>query len=221
MSLIWLTHRVAPVAILVLPLVAAQPPAVRESASDQHVLILSQDQDDARLASTREAIAFWNRTLAELDLPLRLTETALVVASPSSRIFENYARRIWQQARWGRLPPGFAGPAPPPELTGLAVDIVVFLSKQELMSVAWPLASSPRFFVAISADAESPPHHPTTLRNVIAHELGHTLGLVHNGDPAALMCGEAACLMGFAEAQRFLPLTLEDHMRLRELYATR
>ena len=88
------------------------------------------------------------------------------------------------------------------------------------MSFAWPLASSTRFFVAISADAQSPPHHATTLRNVVAHELGHTLGLVHNGDPAALMCGPCRSpFTGFDEGQRFLPLTPMDHTRLRELYA--
>ena len=135
MSFTWLTHRVVPVAILVLPLVAAQSPVLRATPSDRQVLILSPAQDDDRLASTREAIAFWNRTLAELDLPPRLTETALVVASPSSRALENYARRIWQQA--GRLPAGVEGPTPPPELIGLAGDIVLFLSKQELMSFAW------------------------------------------------------------------------------------
>ena len=218
MSFTWLTHRVAPVAILVLPLVAAQSPVLRATPSDRQVLILSPAQDDDRLASTREAIAFWNRTLAELDLPPRLTETALVVASPSSRVLENYARRIWQQA--GRLPAGVEGPTPPPELIGLAGDIVLFLSKQELMSFAWPLGSSTRFFVAIGADAESPLHHPTTLRNVVAYELGHTLGLEHNGDPAALMCGPyRSPFMGFDEGQRFLPLTPADHARLRELYA--
>ena len=220
MNLSWWIPRVAPVALLALPVAAAQPSVVGDRASERVVVILSPDEADGRVALTREAIAFWNRALKELELTPRLTEAALMVAPPSSRALENYARRLWQQA--GRLPPGVLGPAPPPELAAFSADVVVLLSKQELMSFAWPLESATRFFVAVSADTEAPPHQSGTLRNVIAHELGHTLGIVHNGIATALMCGPCRSpVQERAGDQRFLPLTPQDHALLRELYPAR
>ena len=55
-------------------------------------------------------------------------------------------------------------------------------------------------------------------RNIIAHELGHALGLKHQNDPRVLMC--SPCQEGqMIDEGSFLPLTRYDRLRLRELHA--
>ncbi len=180
------------------------------------VVIFSPDESDRRLASTRGAIGFWNRTLLDLKLRVRLIEVNVVHNSPMMRPLENYARRISQGA--GRLEPFDAEPNVPAELIKLDGDIVILLSKQRLMSFAWPFGESGKYFIAIRSDFEKTMNQASLLQNVVAHELGHALGLTHNSDTTTLMCGPCRTSALSFEERGFFRLLPQDQARLLSLY---
>ena len=158
-----------------------------------------------------DAIAFWNDVMAKLDLNVRLVEE-LHVASPVTRALENYARSISQRA--GRLRGGPGEPDAPAEITDFGVQAVLLLSRQDLMSFAWPLPRYPGHFVAIEEDRTAMAFNPNIARNIIAHEIGHTLGLRHNRDPTTLMCGPCRTHELAADRPEYMRLTERDHRRL-------
>jgi hypothetical protein len=202
------------VVLLLVTLTAAVPAAGQ--GLERRLVVVVPEAGDPRVAHTRAVVAFWNRTLADLGLDVRLREAALVVDSPDMRAIETFARFVSQ--RGGRIPRGRDGPQPPPALTALGGDVVVLLSRQPLLPFAWPLIGSPDHLVAIRSPRPRRSRDDTVLRNVIAHELGHTLGLRHNRGGTSLMCGPCSSLAAEESPGGWLPLTRRDRARLRTLH---
>ena len=202
--------------VLLLVLSCAAPAA----AAERSILVLTPTAADARLAASYEAIRHWNDLLEDLGVATRLAAPQIVVGSSSARAVENYARLIAQRAF--RLPAGDAEPRPPDALTNLDGDIVVLLSRQDIMSFTWPMpqVDPPRHLVVIRSVRGPDRDDAMVSRQVVAHELGHAIGLGHNNDPHALMCGPCQPLTAESDDTGFLPLTDGDRARLVELHRT-
>ncbi|MCY4078496.1 MAG: matrixin family metalloprotease [Acidobacteria bacterium] len=187
-------------------------------AAERSVLVLAPSADDDRLDPAREALAFWNARLAELGVATRLGGPRVVVASPVARVLENYARGVAQRAV--RLPGGEAEPDAPPELTRLAADVVLLLSRQDILSYTWPLprVDPPRHLVVIRRVRGPDRNDAMVTRHVVAHELGHALGLLHNELADTLMCGPCQPLAAESDETGFLPLTDAERARLVALH---
>jgi hypothetical protein len=203
--------------LAILALVVAGPlPLQGQERTDREVVFVIPDKGDARFDAAREAITFWNQTLAELKLRTRLLEASVLVAPPISRALENYTRQVWLLA--GRPVPKGDGPQPPRALVELPGDIVVFLSNQQFFSFAWPFAGKTRYFIGVQTDRTEPMTYANIPRNVIAHEFGHALGLEHNGNTPTLMCGPCEHLLYWSEQPLFFPLTSRERGRLQKLH---
>src|SRR5439155_20216722 len=83
----------------------------------------------------------------------------------------------------------------------------------------WP--KDEKALAAIRSHLQWPLKLPNVARNVIAHELGHAIGLGHNDDPAMLMCGRpSSCRPNLfrSDAPRLFPLTDDEKSRLLLMY---
>jgi hypothetical protein len=170
------------------------------------------DPNDSRIPPAREAIDHWNHQFLRLRRRTHFDSAAV----GSDSIPDELLRAGSSEVVVGRGPGTSRLLA---TLSNVPADIVIALSQTDLISFSVRWRAGSRGVVGVRRSDIPPLSLPNTVRNVIAHELGHVLGLDHNGDVTTLMCGRpAACRpAAFASASvRFFPLTVADEKRLQK-----
>lgn len=169
-------------------------------------------ESDRRLSLVEEAVAFWNKTLEEIGSGFRLGPVARQARPVPEDALQSLSRSIVE------------GPRPvsvPPALRDLPGDLTIVLGESDFVSFAGPFHAPGKRVVGIRGGHLPPLHLPNVARNVIAHELGHAIGLGHNDDPTKLMCGRPApCRPPVfrSDVPRIFPLTDDEKRQLLRMY---
>ena len=170
------------------------------------IVILSAE-DDSRLPAIGEAIDFWNAELSQLGSAFRLGTPAHSLRTISTDDLRAY-----------RAKPRIVTPAVLNSIREANGDVIISLSEEDgfnAFTSPWPAAR--KALVAIPSFWKYSQTLPGLARNVVAHELGHVVGLDHNDDATSLMCGGAWCHIDFPNAG-FFPLISADKAKLLEMY---
>ena len=210
------TLRLGSIALGMPSLCMAQPgprPLPRGWSFVPSITVLFTEEGDPRLPLVGDAAAFWNDVFSGHATQFRLGRLSKVRGAIPVEDLKMIAANVVGTGRPVRELPESVR-----RITG---NIVVALSDGDFISFAARPPAGDKALVAIKDRHLYPLTLPNVARNVIAHELGHAIGLPHNDDPTTLMCGRPApCRpeLFTAEAARYFPLSDVDKGNLRRMY---
>jgi hypothetical protein len=176
------------------------------------IVVVSADHDP-RLILVDEAVSYWNKTLEEIGSGFRLGPVTRVVQMIPEEALQSLSQSVLANPR---RPVDI-----PQSLRGLPGDLTIFLGDSDFVSFAGPFDASSKRVVGIRGASFPPTSFPNVTRNVIAHELGHAIGLGHNDDPTKLMCGRPnPCRPNIyrSDESRMFPLIDDEKRQLRAMY---
>ena len=179
------------------------------------IVVVTAEPGDPRVQLVTDAVRYWNSVFAQLGSPFRLgpvTQRRGTVPSDALKVLSGSAL-----ARMGPV-------ELPASVRDISGDIIVVLSDGDFISFCAHGAGQQKALVGIRSHRIAPLTLPNVARNVIAHELGHAIGLGHNDDPTMLMCGRPAPCRPAAfqsDHAHYFPLTAAEKARLAGTYSGR
>jgi hypothetical protein len=185
----------------------------RERSWDQiPSVVIAAAENDRRISLVFEAVDFWNRTFNEIGSPFRLG----TVEQTHELLPVQYLERLSDAVLNGK-----PLPAANEALKEINGDLIIALSDGDLVSFSTGFMQGRRVIVGIRSDRLFPLTLANVARNVIAHELGHAIGLGHNNDATKLMCGRPAPCRPDAfrsSTEKYFPVTEFEKAYLLKIY---
>jgi len=201
------------VCALIITGLAADPAHAQQMWRIVPKIVVISPTGDSRLPAVDEAVAFWNRTFTELGSGFRLgAVTSMVRPIPEEALQQLSASVLGGRGNVASFPPA---------LSDLPGDMTIILAASDFVSFASPFNQNSRKVVGIKGTSFPPMSFPNVPRNVIAHEIGHAIGLRHNSDPTMLMCGRpSTCRPGLfrSDQPRMFPLRSDEKSFLLTMY---
>ena len=177
------------------------------------VVVIASSLADTRLDLVDEAIDYWNQQLQEAGSAFRLGKPERLIRQPPDAALQEQSQLILR---------GFARASNIPlELKELPGDLRIVLGDIPFVSHAGPFDEKRTRSVGVRPTNIPPLSLPNVARNVVAHELGHAIGLPHNADHSSLMCGRPAeCRPDAFQSpvSRIFPLLPDERAMLLRLY---
>ena len=176
------------------------------------IVIISNAADDPRVRLVDEAVSFWDKTLEDIGSGFRLGQVERLVQPVPEDALQLLSRSILGGSRPVEIPPALRNPPR---------DIAILLGESDFISFAGPFDTTSKRVVGIKGARFQPMNLPNVARNIIAHELGHAIGLGHSDDPTKLMCGRpASCRPDLfrSDEPRVFPVSEEEKQRLLRMY---